>query len=424
MSTCFHPYFALGLRLATAALVLVAVSAIGAAADDWPYWRGLHRDGISRETGLLKAWPAEGPRVLWKKAVPGGYSSFAVAQGRLYTMTEDRKEEIVLCLDATTGKQVWEYRYAADYDLHPGLDQRFKSGPRSTPVVDGGHVYALGTTGVLNCLEAKTGRLVWTLDLMKLGQRPIPEFGYSNSPLIAGDRLFVQPGGPKGNSLAAVDKRTGKILWKGQDDPIGYATPILIEAQGQPQVVYFTAVGIVALRPDTGQPLWRFAWKTNYDLNVATPIYTGGQLFLSSNYGRGAALLRLKPGGPAGPMGVEEVYRTANMQNHFSTSVLYRDHLYGFSNDRLRCVEWATGEVKWDQRGLGRGSLLLADGHLFALGDKGDLVLAEATPAAYVEKGRCKALPQGPCWTGPVLANGRLYIRNETEIVALDVAKP
>ncbi len=420
MSTASPRRFCLGLRRTAAALSLALATALGASADDWPYWRGLHQDGISRETGLLKTWPAEGPRVLWKQAVPGGYSSFAVAQGRLYTMSEDRKEEIVLCLDATSGKQVWEYRYPADYDLHPGLDQRFKSGPRSTPVVDAGHVYALGTTGVLNCLEAKTGRVVWTQDLLKLGERPIPEFGYSNSPFIAGDRLFVQPGGTKGNSLAALDKRTGKVLWKGQDDPIGYATPILIEAQGQAQVVYFTAAGIVAVRPADGQPLWRFPWKTNYDLNVATPIYAGGQLFLSSNYGRGAAMLRLKP---EGPVGAEEVYRTANMQNHFSTSVLYRDHLYGFSNDRLRCVEWATGEIKWDQRGLGRGSLLLADGHLFALGDKGDLVLAEATPAAYVEKGRFRALPQSPCWTGPVLANGRLYVRNETEIVALDVGR-
>lgn len=406
------------LRIAAAALGCVLLGSLRAGADDWPYWRGLHRDGISRETGLLKTWPEAGPKVLWKRAVPGGYSSFAVAQGRLYTMTEDRKEEIVLCLDAASGEPIWEHRYPADYDQHPGLDQRFKSGPRSTPIVEGGRVYAVGTTGIMHCLDAKQGSVVWKVDLLSLGQRKIPEFGYSNSPLIVGDRVFVHPGGPGGNSLAALDKRTGKVLWKAHDDPIGYSSPIRVQFEGQEQLIHFTGEGITAVKPEDGSPLWRFAWKTAYDLNVATPIYHQGQLFLSSNYGRGAALLKLKPGG------VDEVYRTANMQNHFSTSVLYQGHLYGFSNDRLRCVDWATGEVKWDQRGLGRGSLLLADGHLFALGDKGDLVLAEATPTAYVQKGQVKALQASPCWTGPVLANGRLYVRNETEIVAFDVVKP
>lgn len=407
-----------GFRMAAAAAGCVLLGSLRAGADDWPFWRGLHQDGISREKGLLKTWPAAGPKVLWKREVPGGYSSFAVSQGRLYTMTEDRKEEIILCMDAATGEPIWEYRYPADYDQHPGLDQRFKSGPRSTPVVEGGHVYAIGTTGVMHCLEAKKGTLVWKADLLALGQRKIPEFGYSNSPLIVGDRVFVHPGGAGGNSLAALDKRTGKGVWQAHNDPIGYASPMLLRFHGEPQLIQFTGDGLVALKPEDGRELWRFPWKTAYDLNVATPIYSEGQLFLSSNYGRGAAMLKLKPGG------VDEVYRTANMQNHFSTSVLYQGHLYGFSNDRLRCVDWATGEVKWDQRGLGRGSLLLADGHLLALGDKGDLVLAEATPTAYVQKGQVKALPAGPCWTGPVLANGRLYVRNETEIVAFDVVKP
>lgn len=407
-----------GLRIAVMVAGGVLLGSLRAAADDWPYWRGLHRDGISRETGLLKTWPEGGPKVLWKRAVPGGYSSFAVAQGRLYTMTEDRKEEIVLCLDAATGEPIWEYRYPADYDQHPGLDQRFKSGPRATPVVEGGNVYAIGTTGQMHCLDAKQGTVVWKVDLLALGQRKIPEFGYSNSPLIVGDRVFVHPGGPGGNSLAALDRRTGKVLWKAHDDAIGYSSPILLQHGGQAQLVHFTGEGIVAVKPEDGSALWRFAWKTAYDLNVGTPIYHDGQLFLSSNYGRGAALLKLKPGG------ADEVYRTANMQNHFSSSVLYQGHLYGFSNDRLRCVEWATGEVKWDQRGFGRGSLVLADGHLFAQGDNGTLVLAEATPTAYVQKGTVKSLQGTPCWTGPVLANGRLYTRNETEIVAFDVVKP
>lgn len=396
------------------ALVVPLAGTVRAA--DWPNWRGLQYDGISREVGLLKSWPAAGPALVWKRELPGGYSSMAVAGGKLFTQTKEGKEETVLCVDAVSGQPVWEHRYPADYDLHPTLDARFKSGPRSTPAVDGGRVYTLGTTGILLCLEVKTGKPVWSVDLLKLAGRACPEFGYSNSPVISGDLLFVHPGGPGGNSLAALNKRTGEVVWKALDDPIGYSTPILVKDSGVEQLVHFTATGLVAVTPKEGKLLWRYEWKTNFDLNVATPIYADGQVFLSSNYGRGAALVRLK--GAAAP---EEVYRTQNVQSHFSTCVLYQGHLYGFTLGRLRCVELKTGEVKWEERGLGNGSLLVADGQLFVLSERGDLVLAEASPAAYNERSRWKAL-EGTCWSAPVLANGKLYLRNEKTLLALDVA--
>jgi outer membrane protein assembly factor BamB len=400
-------------------LSALLLGAAGAAAEDWPHWRGLHRDGISRETGLLKTWPAAGPKLLWQRPLPGGYSSVVVADGRLFTLTEDRKEESVLCLDPGTGKQLWEYRYPCDYDRHPSLDQRFKSGPRSTPAVDGDRVYTLGTAGMLHCLEAKSGKVVWQADLLKMAERACPEFGYTASPLVRGELLFVHPGGQNGASLAALDKRTGRVVWKSEDDAVGYATPIVVEEGEAPQLLFFTGAGLTAVAPDDGKLLWRFPWKTSYDLNVATPIHAGGKVFLSSNYGKGAALLRLKPGGAP-----EEVYRTAAMQNHFSTSVLKDGHLYGFNNDRLRCVALETAEVKWDQRGLGRGSLLIADGRLIAFGDNGILVMAEATPSGYTETARWSSPLKSPCWTSPALSDGRLFLRNEQALMAVDLVRP
>lgn len=403
------PGFLLGITV-SALLFAAAVQA-----DDWPCWRGLRRDGISREVGLVKGWPESGPKVAWKRELTGGYSGTAVARGRLITQTEDNKEEIVLCLDAVTGQPVWEFRYPCDYDQHPSLDQRFKGGPRASPTIKGNRVYALGTTGLLNCLDFKSGKPIWQADLLKLAGRTCPEFGYTGSPLVEGNLVFVHPGGQNGNSLAALDKRNGKLVWKAESDRAGYSTPLMIEVGSQPQVVYFTGTGVVAVTPADGKALWRYDWKTDYDLNTATPLYHDGKLFISSNYGHGAALLKVRTEGEP-----ELVYKSLAMQNHYSTSVLLNGYLYGFSNDRLRCLDWETGAVKWDQRGLGRGSVLVADGRLILLGDQGDLVLAEAKPDAYVEQARWKAL-QGSCWTAPILANGLLYLRNENTLLAVDL---
>ncbi|MFN3650525.1 MAG: PQQ-binding-like beta-propeller repeat protein [Armatimonadota bacterium] len=389
--------------------------AAGAArAEDWPHWRGPRRDGISREAGLVKSWPASGPKIAWEKDLTGGWSTPSVVGGKLYVTTEDNKEEIVLCLDAATGKPVWEYRYPCDYDQHPSLDQRFKSGPRSSPTVDDGHIYTLGTTGLLHCLDAASGKPVWKTDLLAMAKTEAPIAGYCSSPMIEGDTLYVNPGGA-GTSVAALNKKDGRVLWQTGDDAMGYATPVLLESQGVRQVLYFTGGGLVSVSPTDGKPLWRFDWKTPFDLNVATPIHHNGEVFISTNYGRGCALLRLK--GAAQP---EEVYRSANMQNHFATSVLWDGHLYGLSNDRLRCVEWATGEVKWDQRGIGRGSVMIADGQLIILGERGELILAELSPIAFTEKARWRAL-NAPCWSPPSLANGLLYIRNEDKLIAVDM---
>jgi outer membrane protein assembly factor BamB len=404
-------------RLILLLMLLAAGQALTAhaRADDWPNWRGPHHDGISLETGLLKSWPVDGPKLLWQAELSGGYSSVSVAGGRVFTQSKDKKEDLVLCFDALTGKKHWEYRYSCDYADHPSLDKRFLTGPKATPTIDGGRVYAMGNTGLLQCLDASNGKLIWERDLLKLADRTCPEFGYCNSPLIVGDRIYLSPGGNKGNSLAAFDKKDGRVIWQSLDDLIGWATPVWINFQGAPQLVYFTGNGVIGVTPADGKLLWRFDWKTEFDINAATPIYRDGLLFLSSNYGNGGAVLRLRPEGNP-----ELVWKNRAMQNFFSTSVLYGDHLYGFSNDRLRCVEFKTGKLQWDKPGLGMGSLLIADNHLIALGESGTLVLAEATPREYVQKARWQAL-EGRCWSVPVLANGKLYVRNEKRLMALDL---
>jgi outer membrane protein assembly factor BamB len=415
-----------------AALTLAALAAIAPQANtgpgqketphataDWPCWRGPQHDGISRETGLLKTWPAAGPPVIWKAALSGGYSGIAVAQGRLFTHTaKNKKEEIVLCLDAATGKELWRYRYACDYDRVITLRENFDHGPRATPAVDGNRVYTIGTTGIVLCLDAPSGKKIWEGDLLQMAGGVSPPQGFCSSPLVAGDLLYVHPGGSKGTSVAALDKKDGKVVWQALDDAPSYATPIVATAHGVPQIVFFTGDAVVGVAPQDGKLLWRQPWQTNPPIHGATPIFGDGQLFISSNYGTGAAVLRLgKEGNP------EVVWKSRAMQNQYATSVLYQGHVYGFSGFRLRCVDFATGKLCWEKNDSGKGSLIVADGRLLILSERGELVLAAANPKSYVEISRCAPL-KGMCCTVPSLAGGLLYLRNDRILVALDLRQP
>jgi outer membrane protein assembly factor BamB len=410
------------LRLLTAFLTLLTASVGGTAtAEDWPCWRGPHRDGISRETGLLKQWPPGGPRQLWRAELSGGFSSVVVADGRLFTQTKEGNQEVVVCLDAATGKDLWRYRYDCDYTAYPtftgGGRPQARTGPRATPTVEGDRVYTLGATGVLLCLEARTGKKVWQQDLLKIAGMNVPTHGFCGSPLIVGERIYLNPGGPKGKSLAALGKKDGSVIWQALDDPVGYACAVWAEVGGAPQVIFFTGVGVVGVAPADGRLLWRFPWKTRPPLHIATPIYTDGEVFVSSNYGTGGAVIRLRDRGEP-----ETVWKSLAMQNHFSTSVLYEGHLYGVSEGRLRCVEFQTGAVKWSKDGLGRGSVALVDGRLIALGEYGPLILARATPTEYAEISRCQPLDKSTLtWTAPVVSGGRLFVRSENALLALDV---
>lgn len=401
--------------LLLAGLLAAAGAARGAEpAGEWPWYRGPSWSGISRETGLLKTWPAAGPRVIWKAPLGEGYSGISVAGGRVYTMYARGDDEFVACLDAATGKQIWRVRTDANRFDDQG------SGPRSTPTVDGDVVFALGARAVLHALKAETGETVWMKDLKVEFGAKVPRWGASTSPLVEGDLLLLDVGGRPGNSIVALDKRSGRVRWTSHTDKAGYSTPLAITVRGVRQILFFTGSSLISVSPEDGEVLWSVPWKTSWDVNAAMPVFVPpDKVFISSSYDVGAALFRVK--NDDGEVAVEEIWKSRVMKNHFNSSIHYGGHLYGFDNGTLKCIDANTGEEKWGQRGFAKGSLLLADGHLIVLSEHGLLALAEATPDGYREKGRVQIL-EGRTWTMPSLARGKLFLRNREEMVALDVA--
>ena len=403
-------------KLRISSIFALTLAAGAAFAADWPQFRGPNRDGISRDTGLLKAWPSGGPRVLWKVPLGEGYSGLTVAGGRLYTQVGKGKDDLVLALDAKTGKELWRFRADAKFDNDMG------GGSRSTPTFDGGLLYALTAMGKLWALDAKTGKKVWGHDLrQEFGAKP-PQWGVSTSPLVEGNLLLVDVGGVDGKSAMAFDKKTGKVVWASQSDSAGYSAPIAITVGGVRQVIFFTGTAVASLSPANGKLFWRVPWRTDWDVNAATPIFVApDKLFISSGYDTGAALFRITTAG--GKPKAEQVWKSRDMKNQFSSSVLSNGVLYGFDNTTLKALDAATGDERWKERGFGHGSLILAEGHLYVLSDRGKLSLVQAAPGGFTEKSSFQAL-SGKCWTAPTVANGILYVRNEEELKAFDVAAP
>lgn len=398
------------MRRLSIVLILCLLAGTSLAAD-WPQFRGPNRDGVSRETGLLKSWPAGGPKLLWKAPMGEGYSHLAVSKGRLYTLFGEGNNDVAAAYDAATGKQLWKVPLGRKFINDQG------NGPRSTPTVDGDMVYTLTAEGRLAALNAADGKKVWEHDLRaKLGAQP-PEWGISTSPLVEGNLLLVDVGGSGGKSLAAFDKKTGKTVWTSQNEMAGYSAPIAITVGGVRQVVFFTGRALLGVAPKDGKLLWRVPWRTDYDVNAATPVFVApDKLYVSSGYGTGATLFQIKVAD--GKVGVDEIWKSRRMKNRFSSAVLHNGHIYGFDESVLKCISAATGEEKWKESGFGHGSLILADGRLAVLSERCELLLVEATPEAYREKGRSQIL-SGRCWTAPTLANGRLYLRNQEELLAL-----
>jgi outer membrane protein assembly factor BamB len=337
-----------------------------------------------------------------------------VAQGRLFTLLGRGGDELAVALDAKSGKELWRVRIDGKYESDMG------NGPRSTPTVDGNLVFALSASGQLWALDVKSGKKVWSRDLRaELGAKP-PGWGVSTSPLVEGNLLLLDVGGSK--SLAALDKKTGKTVWAAQSDRAGYSAPIAFTAGGVRHVVFFTGTSVVAVAPATGKLLWRVPWRTDWDVNAATPIFIApDKLYVSSGYETGAGLFRIKVEG--GKASAREVWKSKAMKNQFSSSIITGGVVYGFHDKTFKAIDVATGAERWKERGLGHGSLILADGHLIVLSESGTLVLAEATPAGYRPKATADVL-SGRCWTMPTLANGVLYVRNQDEMLALSVAAP
>lgn len=400
-------------------LILVAAAGLGgstlASAADWPQFRGPDRNGISVETGLIHSFPETGPAVLWRVSLGEGYSGVAIAENRLFTLFSDGDGEFVVGLDADSGKEVWRYRLGGRYTDSQG------NGPRSTPTVENGIVYALGAQGKLAALRAESGEKVWALDLETAVKAKIPRWGVSTSPLVEGDLLIFDGGGAQGASVVAVDKGSGRTVWTSQDDKPGYSSPLAVTVGGVRQVVVLSGTQVVAVAPADGTLLWRQAWKTDWDVNAAMPVLVPpNKIFLSSGYDTGSALLQL--GRTTDGFTVETVWESRGMKNQFSSSVLHAGHLYGLDNKILKCLDAADGSECWKARGFGHGSLIQADGMLIVLSDDGRLALVAADPSGYQELASAQVL-EGRCWTAPSLAGGRLYLRNETELVALDLSR-
>jgi outer membrane protein assembly factor BamB len=386
------------------------------AAGDWPQWRGPNRDGLSQETDLLTSWPEKGPMQLWEAKAGAGYSSIAVAGGRAYCLLQDGQDETIVSWDAESGQELWRFPYPCDYKNGQG------NGPRSTPTVDGDRVYTVGATGIFHCLKTANGAKVWRHDLTQEFSAAVPTWGVSFSPLIEGDLVLTNPGGPNGNSIVAFNKITGDVFWKSLDDAAAYSSPVAATINGRRQLLFFTASGLVGLSPEDGALLWRYPWDTRFSANIATPIVVSHYVFISSNYDKGCALLDVSKS-TDGSWQARPVYEHNRMRNHFSTSVYYQEHLYGFDDTTLVCMNFRTGKVHWKQKDFKKGSLVIADGKMIILGESGTLALAEATPAAFVKISSFQ-FSRGKCWTMPVLANGNLYVRDEEKIVCLDLKGP
>ncbi|HYO11956.1 MAG TPA: PQQ-binding-like beta-propeller repeat protein [Thermoanaerobaculia bacterium] len=393
-------------------LTLTLLAAGPVAALDWPQFRGVNRDGVSVETGLPRSWPAEGPRVVWKRTIGEGYSGISVAGDRLYTMDSDGTTEYVLALEAGTGREVWRV------PAGPKLIDDMGNGPRTTPTLDGGTVYAMGSHGRLLALKAADGAKIWEVDLVQTFGAKRPTWGYSGSPLIDGDLLILEVGGKDGRGVVGFEKATGKVRWGALDGDAAYSSPVVMTIGGVKQYVVPRRAGTqtVSLLPD-GTVHWTHPGPFSV---IATALFIPpDKVYVSGGDDAGAVLMRIKNEG--GKATVEELWKTRIMKNHFNNAVLVGDHLYGFDNATFKCLSVATGEQTWAQRGLGKGSLLAADGDLLiVLSDKGTLLLVQASPEEYRELARFQAL-EGKAWTAPTLANGRLYLRDQDEIVALEM---
>jgi outer membrane protein assembly factor BamB len=393
--------FAVAGRLA---LGLLVATALPVEATDWPQWRGPRRDGISSETGWLTRWPAGGPRRLWTVQVGEGFSSVAVKGGRVYTMGNAGDRDTVYCLATGTGRVLWRYSYPC-----PAGDQ---SGTRATPTVEGDRVFTFSREGQAFCLKASSGAVLWGKDLRRETGAAPPRWGFASSPLLYGKLVIYNVG----SAGVGLDKVSGRLVWKSGAGIAGYASPVAYTVGGQRGVAIFTGTALVGVDPASGRLLWQYPWQTDYEVNAADPLFSGDTVFISSNYGRGGALLRLGRGGRP-----TAIWENRNMRNHFNSCVLLGGYLYGNDQNTLKCIDLRTGAERWRWRGMGKGGLIAAGGHLLVLTERGTLALSRAGPRQYTELAHAAVL-RGTCWTHPVIANGLVYCRShEGELVCLDL---
>ncbi len=410
-------------------VILISAScflSLSARADDWPQWRGPQRDGNCRETGLLKTWPQGGPALVWKvEGLGEGYAGVAVVKGRIYTMGNRGGTESVIAISADKGKEIWSYEIGkadSDGSGHPG--------PRSTPTIDGGALYTLGIDGELVCIDTASGELHWRKDLRKEFAGETPGWGYSESVLIDGNAVLCTPGGNEA-TIVALNKKDGALVWKasiprdgsqgGKTDRAQYSSIVKAKLGGVDQYIQFLRSGVAAVSAADGEFLWRYNRSANGTANITTPIFHGNFVFTASGYSTGGGLVEVARNGEE--LQAKEVYFTNKMKNHHGGVVLVGGHIYGFDEGILRCLDFKTGKGVWENRSVGKGSVLYADGHIIARSENGPVALVEATSSGYVEKGRFEPPNRSGknTWPHPVISDGKLYLRDQGVLLSYDV---
>jgi len=388
---------------------------IKAARSYWTNYRGPARDGRYEEGPIRTTWPATGLTPLWKQPIGGGYASFVVAEGIAFTIEQRRRQEIVAAYDVETGRELWTHGTDAEFKESMGGD-----GPRATPTWDAGRLYALGAEGDLRCFEAKTGKLNWSKNILKDNSADNLQWGMSGSPLIVDDKVVVLPGGRSGNSVAAYNKLTGAPIWKALNDTQAYVSPMLVTLAGRRQILVESANRLVGLATEDGALLWETSWNTDMGINVSQPIVVdGSRFFVSSGYGKGAALVEISSGGQG--FIARKVWENGSMKNKFNSSVLYEGNVYGLDEGILTCIDVKTGERRWKGGRYGYGQLILASGHLIVITDTGELVLVKASPDKHTELAKFSAI-EGKTWNYPAIAEGRLLVRNQTQMACFDIS--
>lgn len=395
-------------------MVALSIPAGAVEAGDWPHWRGPGYDGKSDETGFKTHWDGE-LKPAWQASIGSGYSSIAVVGGRAYTLGVDDDAQVLFCLDTQTGKLEWKKR------VEDVFKEFWGDGPRSTPTIEGGRVYVLGALGTLGCYDAQTGETKWT---RKFDAQP--KWGYSGSVLIDGDLAIVTVGG-EGGGMRALNKSSGADVWQtGNDKESGYSTPYPFTFETQRYVAGFMGNGAVIADIKDGREVLTIPWETSYNVNASTPIFHDGHLFLSSGYSTGAGLFRLKKNGDR--LEAKEVYRTKKLKNKFQTPVLVDGNLYTCDERSFKCVDFKSGEIKWEERDnqYKHGTVLYADGNLILLTQFGELKIGKASPEGFKPTATTTVFKMGEgrnqqCWTIPTLAYGRLFCRNLHTMVCLDL---
>ncbi|MBI3839257.1 MAG: PQQ-like beta-propeller repeat protein [Planctomycetia bacterium] len=376
---------------------------------DYPCFRGVDGLATVRAAKLARNWTEQQPALRWRHSVGAGWSGFVVAAGRVFTQEQRGEEECVVCYDRHTGGELWVHRDAAHYQNSGAGD-----GPRATPTIHGQCIFALGSTGILNCLDCSNGMRHWTINILTDNEAQAPGHGMTGSPLVAGDLVVVCAGGARGASLVAYDKTSGKRAWRAGNDPAGYASPSLVQLAGFPQVLIINSRNLNAHDPQTGEILWSFPWRNDQATNCSQPFPVGDKgVFVSADYGAGCALLEITQGAP-GKWNVKPRWSNRGLQTKFCSVVVHDGYAYSFDDEILECVSVADGRRQWKRGRYGHGQLLLADDLLVIQAEDGRVALVEATPEKHRELGAFQAL-EGKTWNNPALAGRQLFVRNDHE---------